>query len=189
LLERYDDDHQNPDGLNSHYNSGNKFSRSHHGVAILSGTAVNQDGRASSLTAPNGPAQQTVIRAALSTASGIQPQKIDVLEMHGTGTALGDPIEVSAAFDVLLGEDGSQNTVGRPLELQAVKSRLLHTEPAAGAVGLAMLVKRLELKGVHHNLHLRTINPHVVSVFTAYGEKKNSKTWAAARQPTAMTHG
>lgn len=185
FLERAENAHENRDGSQDH--SGADTISGSHVVAFLAGTAVNQDGRASSLTAPNGPAQQAVLRAALAATSAIQPGKIDVLEMHGTGTALGDPVEVSAAFDVLLG-DVSQN-VGRPLDLQAVKSRLLHTEPAAGAVGLAMLVKRLQLKGAHHNLHLRTINPHVESIFTTYGGKNNSRTWVAARQPTCMANG
>jgi acyl transferase domain-containing protein len=151
-------------------------------LAILAGTGVNQDGRASSLTAPNGPAQQAVIRAALTAATGsVLPHQISILEMHGTGTALGDPIEVGAAFAVL------QNGEGRPLELQAAKSRVLHTEPAAGAVGLANLVLRLRKVGVHETLHLRNINPHVGSIFNSQTGKKDSRGWAVARQPTPAT--
>ena len=59
----------------------------------LLGSAVNQDGRSSSLTAPNGPAQQAVVRAALACGS-LEPSAIGTLQLHGTGTALGDPIEV-----------------------------------------------------------------------------------------------
>lgn len=152
-------------------------------LAMLAGTGVNQDGRASSLTAPNGPAQQAVIRAALSAAAGnVLPYQIAVLEMHGTGTALGDPIEVGAAFAVL------QQGEGRPLELQAAKSRMLHTEPAAGALGLAMLVQRLNQTGVHETLHLRNINPHVASIFRSQQGKKDSRGWAVARQPTSQPH-
>ena len=60
-------------------------------AALLGGAAVNQDGRSSSLTAPNGPAQQTVIRSALSSG-GLQPGQVAGINLHGTGTALGDPI-------------------------------------------------------------------------------------------------
>jgi acyl transferase domain-containing protein len=151
-------------------------------LAILAGTGVNQDGRSSSLTAPNGPAQQAVIRAALTAATGyVLPHQVSILEMHGTGTALGDPIEVGAAFAVF------QNGEGRPLELQAAKSRVLHTEPAAGAVGLSNLVLRLRKVGVHETLHLRNINPHVRSIFSSHAGKKDSRGWVVARQPKPAT--
>ena len=73
-----------------------------HGCVLLHGTHVNQDGRSSSLTAPNGPAQQDVMRGALADADML-PSDIGVLEMHGTGTPLGDPIEVGASLAVLTG--------------------------------------------------------------------------------------
>ncbi|GLI63378.1 hypothetical protein VaNZ11_006235, partial [Volvox africanus] len=62
-------------------------------LALVRASAVNQDGRSSSLTAPNGPAQQAVVRAALAEA-GLPPNQLTSMEMHGTGTPLGDPIEV-----------------------------------------------------------------------------------------------
>ena len=66
-------------------------------VVVISGSAALQDGRSSSLTAPNGPAQQQVVRAALRAAR-LSSDAIHVVEMHGTGTALGDPIEVVVFF-------------------------------------------------------------------------------------------
>jgi acyl transferase domain-containing protein len=69
-------------------------------LAIIRGSAVNQDGRSSSLTAPNGPAQQAAIRAALAAAS-LDPAAVTSLQLHGTGTPLGDPIEIGAASAVL----------------------------------------------------------------------------------------
>jgi acyl transferase domain-containing protein len=70
-------------------------------AVVLLGTSINQDGRSSSLTAPNGPSQQEVIRSALRPAGDVFWGALSVLEMHGTGTALGDPIEIGAAFAVL----------------------------------------------------------------------------------------
>lgn len=72
------------------------------GCILLRGTYVNQDGRSSSLTAPNGPSQQDVMRGALADADML-PSEIGALEMHGTGTPLGDPIEVGASLAVLTG--------------------------------------------------------------------------------------
>lgn len=73
---------------------------SHKPAVLLGGSSVNQDGRSSSLTAPSGRAQQTVMRAALANG-GTAAQHISKLELHGTGTALGDPIEFGAAVEVL----------------------------------------------------------------------------------------
>ena len=70
-------------------------------AVLLLGTAVNQDGRSSSLTAPNGPSQQALIRTAVAAAS-LPATRLSLLSMHGTGTSLGDPIEVGAALAVLM---------------------------------------------------------------------------------------
>ena len=103
-------------------------------LAVFRGSAVNQDGRSSSLTAPNGPSQQGVIHVALE-AAGLAVQQVAGLQLHGTGTALGDPIEMGAATSLLV--DG--RTASRPFTLLASKSALGHSEPASGIMGLAFL--------------------------------------------------
>jgi acyl transferase domain-containing protein len=85
-------------------------------AAVLAGSAVNQDGRSSALTAPNGPAQQEVIQAALR-AAGVDAGAVTALQMHGTGTPLGDPIELGAALEVL------KDSQSAPLALLTSKVR------------------------------------------------------------------
>ncbi|NJP45291.1 type I polyketide synthase [Actinacidiphila epipremni] len=108
-------------------------------LAVLRGTAVNHDGAASGLTAPNGPAQQEVIRAALDDA-GVDPAEIGWIEAHGTGTALGDPIEVGA-LDGVIGD--AVRARGFPLPIGSVKSRLGHLEAASGIAALIKAVLML----------------------------------------------
>ena len=97
-------------------------------LALVVGSAVNQDGRSSSLTAPNGPSQQDVVRAALA-AGRLTPAAVTGLQMHGTGTSLGDPIEVGALAAALV----DRRQCGAPLALMAAKSWSGHAEPGAGA--------------------------------------------------------
>jgi acyl transferase domain-containing protein len=98
------------------------------------------------------------------------------------GTALGDPIEVGAAFAVLQRSSSPAPGAPHPLHLQAAKSRLLHTEPAAGAIGLGALVQHLAQQGEHVMLHLRTINPHVNGVFGGFSQASGARGWAVRRQ-------
>ena len=88
-------------------------------LAVIRGTAVNQDGASSGLTVPNGPAQQAVVRAALKAAR-LEPHDLDYIEAHGTGTTLGDPIELEALAAVL----GKNRRADQPLRVGSVKSQL-----------------------------------------------------------------
>ena len=124
-------------------------------------SAVNQDGRSASFTAPNGISQQELLRNALSH-SAILPHQVDYLEAHGTGTSLGDPVEFGAIQEVLLArKNGSSVTVEneQPLIIGAVKSNIGHLEGAAGLAGILKAVLSLKNGQVPRSLHNEALNP------------------------------
>ena len=123
-------------------------------VAIVRGSAVNQDGRSSGLTVPNGPAQQAVVREALQDA-GILPSEVGYIEAHGTGTSLGDPIELQA-LSAVLGEGRPED---RPVVLGSVKTNIGHLEAAAGVAGLMKTALALQHGEIPAHLHFQTLNP------------------------------
>ncbi len=125
-------------------------------LAVIRGSALNQDGRSNGLTAPNGPAQEAVILAALADA-GVQPADVDYVEAHGTGTALGDPIEVQALGAAL----GVGRPADHPLQIGSVKTNIGHLEAAAGIAGLIKVVLSLQAGEVPASLHLVEPNPYI----------------------------
>ena len=125
-------------------------------VGLIRGTAVNQDGPSSGLTAPNGPAQEAVIRAALVNA-GVTPANIGYIEAHGTGTPLGDPLEMQALGAVF----GAPTQRERPLWVGSVKTNFGHLEAAAGVVGLIKVLLSLAHREIAPHLHFQTPSPHI----------------------------
>jgi acyl transferase domain-containing protein len=122
-------------------------------LAVIAGSALNQDGRSAGITAPNQRAQVGVIRAALADA-GLTPDSVDAIEAHGTGTSLGDPVELHALAAVFAGRT-------RPLPVGSIKAAIGHAAAAAGVAGLIKAVLMLRKGAVPATPHFRTLNPHV----------------------------
>ena len=123
---------------------------------VVRGSAVNHNGTSAALTVPNGPAQEQVIDEALSRA-GVAPSEVDYLEAHGTGSELGDPMEVQAAASVL----GREREADRPLLMGSVKTNIGHLEAAAGIAGIIKVVLAMRHGVIPKHLHFDAPSPHV----------------------------
>lgn len=139
--------------------------------AMVRGSAVNQGGRSSGLTAPNGPAQTALVRSALASG-GIPAAQLGQVSVHGTGTPLGDPIEVGALSQALPGGSNGSSNGSSGVTLLSNKSCFGHTEGTAGITGLLLSMAALHSEAAPAVMHLRNLNPYVA---TAMGD------WARAR--------
>lgn len=125
-------------------------------LAVIRGTAVNQDGRSAGLMAPNPAAQEALLRDALRDAR-VDAADVDYVEAHGTGTLLGDPIEATALGAVV----GRGRQPDRPLLIGSVKTNLGHLEGAAGIIGLIKTALALHHGRIPASLHFHSPNPHI----------------------------
>lgn len=177
---------------------------------LAAGSAYNQDGRSSGLTAPNGPAQSMLVRTALQVA-GALPHHVGLVSMHGTGTPLGDPIEVNALGQALAAP------VPRPVTLcessaagarqrcsvftyricfdharmhpspcaASAKACFGHTEGTAGIHGAMIAVLALQQHAAPPIMHSRSLNPYVASGFDEWRSSQQNVLPLVAKEVAA----
>ena len=125
-------------------------------LAVVRGSAINQDGRSNGLMAPNPAAQAAVLRAACADA-GVEPREVDYVEAHGTGTLLGDPIEARGLGSVY----GRGRAPDSPLLIGSVKTNVGHLEAAAGVTGFIKATLAVQRGRIPASLHFDSPNPHI----------------------------
>ncbi|QSQ14847.1 type I polyketide synthase [Myxococcus landrumensis] len=123
---------------------------------LIRGSAVNNDGASNGLTAPSPKAQERLLRDAYASA-GIDPSQVQYVELHGTGTPLGDPIEARALGAVL----GDSRAPERPLRVGSVKTNIGHLEAAAGVAGLIKVALAIRHQRLPPSIHFEQPNPHI----------------------------
>lgn len=141
-------------------------------LAIIRGSATNQDGRSNGLTAPNGPSQEAVIRQALRNA-GVSADQISYVETHGSSTPLGDPIEIDALKAVLMQNRSPEQICW----LGSVKTNIGHLESAAGIAGLIKTVLSLSRGEIAPHLHFKKLNPHISFDGTTFAIPTERQPW------------
>lgn len=154
-----------------------------HIYGVIRGSAENHGGRANSLTAPNPKAQAELLKNAWSK-SGIDPRTVSYIEAHGTGTALGDPIEVNAlksAFKDLYKGSGSEDVKEAHIGLGSIKANIGHLEFAAGAASVIKVLLQLKHKTLVKSLHAEHINPYIQLDNTPFYILQDTQEWVTQK--------
>lgn len=147
-------------------------------LAVVRGSAVNQDGRSTGLTTPNVLAQEMLIRNALANA-GLKADDIGYIEAHGTGTPLGDPIEINALLAVL----GAPRADDSRCRIGAVKTNIGHLEAAAGVAGLIKTVMTFQRAVIPRLANFRTQNPRIDLKGSALDLATKNIPWPRDKEP------
>ncbi len=146
-------------------------------LAVVRGSGVNQDGASSGQTVPNGPAQQALMRRVLANAR-LDPSEVDYIEAHGTGTPLGDPIEL----DALVGVYGDRKD-SEPLVLGSVKTNLGHLESASGVTGFIKAVLAVNAAHIPKQLYFKQLNPHASEAASKFTIAAEPMDWPQTGRP------
>ncbi|EAU61906.1 oxidoreductase, zinc-binding dehydrogenase family, partial [Stigmatella aurantiaca DW4/3-1] len=147
-------------------------------ACVIRGSAVNNDGASNGLTAPNPVAQEALLHAAYRRAR-VAPSDVQYVELHGTGTQLGDPIEASALGAVL----GKARPAEAPLLVGSAKTNMGHLEGAAGMVGLLKAALCISHRRLVPSLHFTAPNPHIPFAELNLRMQTHEGPWPAAERP------
>lgn len=150
-----------------------------HIKAVIKGSAINHGGKTNSYTVPNPNAQSQVISKAQAIA-GVGPESIGYIEAHGTGTALGDPIEIAGLVKAFNDRNRQQPSCA----IGSVKSNIGHLESAAGIAGLTKVVLQLQHQQMVPSLHAATLNPNINFADTPFHVQRELNQWSAITTPT-----
>ncbi|CAM2145834.1 Polyketide synthase PksN [Paraburkholderia tropica] len=154
-----------------------------HIYGVIKGSAVNHGGRANSLTTPNPKAQAEVVKTAYMKA-GIDPRTVTYIEAHGTGTELGDPVEINglkAAFKELYEKTGDPSVHASHCGLGSAKTNIGHLSLAAGVAGVIKILLQLKHKTLVKSLHSETINPYIRLEDSPFYIVQESREWKSMR--------
>lgn len=154
-----------------------------HIYGVIRGTAENHGGRANSLTAPNPKAQAELLKTAYRNA-GFDPRTITYIEAHGTGTKLGDPIEIEglkAAFKELYKETGDSEVLNRHCGVGSVKTNIGHLELAAGVAGVIKVLLQLKNKTLAKSLNIESVNPFIQLEDSPFYIVQDTREWNALK--------
>jgi acyl transferase domain-containing protein/NADPH:quinone reductase-like Zn-dependent oxidoreductase/acyl carrier protein/SAM-dependent methyltransferase len=154
-----------------------------HIYGVIRSTAENHGGRANAFTAPNPKAQAALLVDAYARG-GIDPRSVGYIEAHGTGTSLGDPVEINglkSAFKELYRASGNGTPVDAHCGLGTVKSNIGHLELAAGAAGVIKVLLQLKHKTLVKSLHCDTLNPYIALEGSPFYVVRENRAWEAPR--------
>ncbi|HEY7147220.1 MAG TPA: acyltransferase domain-containing protein [Streptosporangiaceae bacterium] len=147
-------------------------------LALIRGSAVNQDGRTNGIMAPCGKAQAHVMERACRNGA-VDPGTVSYIEAHGTGTRLGDPLEVSALSEVY----GRDRAPGGECVIGSVKSNIGHLEGAAGVAGMIKAVLALYHAQIPANPLVTVLNPDIPWAGSGLRVATEPQPWRTAGQP------
>ncbi|WP_299529237.1 type I polyketide synthase, partial [uncultured Streptomyces sp.] len=147
-------------------------------LAVIRGSAVNNDGATSGLTVPGQAAQERVLREAYERA-GVDPAQVQYVELHGTGTPVGDPIEAAALGAVL----GAGREGGHPLLVGSVKTNVGHLEGAAGITGLVKTVLAISRRRLVPSLNFETPHPSIPLAGLGLEVQRGATDWPEPGRP------